>query len=131
MAIDYRGNPITPKQIEGLERFQRNDVPMKLCYTPSTTLTFEIDETYQNEHEDDAEVYSLLLPSQIHDLLFVPTVGEMINFSQQYAGEVLDKSIIKQFQVTGVEKVIEQSVATFCLFITISVVPVEEQKQKG
>lgn len=127
MARDYKGNPITQEQIEGLDRFNSNQVQNKLCYNVSSILKFEVDKSYAYEHEEDADIYSKLLPSPMRDISFIPSEGEVILFTKQHAGDVVgnERSILKNFQVTRVEKVISQDVPAFRLFITAYVVPVE------
>jgi hypothetical protein len=125
MATDRHGNPITQEMIDGMDRFDRNAMPMKLKRQLTTCIEFDIDETYEKTHQEDARAYALILPSQIYDLLYVPTVGDVITCTQQYAGEILGKDVLKDFRVSKVTQEIAQDVTRFCLYITVYVEPIE------
>jgi hypothetical protein len=128
MATDYEGNPITPEQIEGLERFNDGKAPVKLKTSSdfNSTIAFEIDEAWRKEHEKDADVYWLLLPYQIHSNYFDVREGDIYTFSKQYDGELFDpKHIIKRFRVSGVDREIDQDATRFYLCITASLVPID------
>lgn len=129
MATDYKGNIITLEQIEGLECFENGKASMRLKTSAdfSTVIAFEIDEDWQREHEEDAEVYWLLLPPQIFDNYFEITEGEVYAFAAQYDGDVMNgtKDIIKRFRVTKVNKEIDRDVTRFCLHVAASVVPID------
>src|SRR5579859_8014464 len=83
MATDIHGRLITAEEVEGLERFANNNVPVKLCYEPSTCLTFEIDDAFAEENAEDADIYWSILPSQMRDILYIPSVGEELLFAKQ------------------------------------------------
>jgi len=133
VATDSRGRAITAEHIEGMERFNQNEVPRKLCYRPSTCITFELDEAYINEQEEDAEIYAHILPTQIHDnLAFLPVVGEELLCAKQYAGEIIDsRAVLKQFRVVRIAKEIDQDTTCLCLSMMVYVVPVEVEQEKG
>jgi hypothetical protein len=127
MATDFQGNDITPEQLEGMERFNGNAVPMKLERHPSTIISINLEETYADTHEEDAAVYGEILPSQIYDASFPLTLGEEFVCSKQYTERISsENTIIKRFRVVSIDKEINQTVGHFALFITVSVVPVEE-----
>lgn len=129
MATDYRGNIITSEQIEGLRRFEDGigSLPLKSSANFSTVIGFEIDEEWQREHEEDAEVYWLLLPPQIYNNYFEIREGEEYNFAMQYSGDLMHGTdhVIKRFCVAKVNKEIDRDTTRFCLHITASVIPLE------
>lgn len=126
MATDHSGKIITPEMVEGLERFAQNNVAKKLCRTSSVVMSFEIDSEYRSAHEEDAEVYESILPSQVYDTLFPVEIGETFIMAKQYAGEIINsKSVLKQFRITSIDKEIDQDTTRFCMYITVWVEPVE------
>lgn len=128
MVTDYKGRIITPEQAKGLERFQYGRASVKLKYPGefSTTIGFEIDEAWQQEHEEDADVYGLILPPQISHNYFDVREGDVFTFSKQYDGEIArPERIIKRFRVSKVDKEIDHDATKFWLCITASVVPID------
>jgi hypothetical protein len=127
MATDNSGNPITPEMIDGMERFNQNDMSLKLKRDITTCINFEIDEAYEKTHPEDAHAYALILPTQFYHLLYVPTIGDVITCTKQHKGETVNKVdlVFKDFRVTKIARDINQSVNQFCLYITVYMMPIE------
>ena len=128
---DYKGEQITPEQIEGIRRFDSNDVQgprLNRNFSYVTQVLLD-DEVQGNEKFQD---YENLLPSQIHSEFGLSTlsIGDTVSFSKQWAGGIDYKQVSADFIVRKIHKEVEQNVCSFRLFTTIFVVPSEYRKEK-
>jgi len=127
-VTDHRDQALTPSQIEGMHRFNENDVSgYRLRRDARLAIFFEIDAAYEKQHHDQAAAYAAILPTPLYDVPYIPLEGELLTCAKQWKDSVGDdNTVLKQFQVVRVGTQIEQTTASFRVCVVVYVIPVEQ-----